>query len=124
MMANPSYLNKEVVAEAVVDSIKNTQEDAEIRTPYLKGYEKPDTIKPGEKEGSGFIPDVEFRYNDRVELYEIELNTEVQLQKWRLFSLYAKKVHGKFNIVTQKENLPRFRELLNSNKISAKLIYF
>jgi len=123
-MVNPGFLSKEVVVEAVVNSIENTQTDAEIRTLHLKGYNQPEEITSEDKQSGSYIPDVEFRYEDHVELYEIELDTEIQLYKWKLFSRYTQKRKGNLNIVTQKENLSRFRELLKSHNIPAKLIYF
>ena len=72
-----------------------------------------------------FTPDVVFSNEDKTELFEIELDKEIKLKKWRLFSLFSKMENGNLNIVTHEEYLPHFREILKANHINnAKLIYF
>jgi len=70
------------------------------------------------------MPDLVYHHEDRTELDELELDNKIELAKWKLFALFSKKEKGNLNIVTHEEYLPRFRELLKSNNIHAKLIYF
>ena len=123
-MANISFTSKELVAEAVVEHITRSYEDAHIQTFYINGYAPPDKIMPYGKEAQGYTPDIVHRSEEGVELYEIELDKKVKIDKWKLFSRYAQKEKSTFSIVTHEQNLDHFRALLKSNHISAKLIYF
>lgn len=123
-MTKQNNISKEVVIQAIIEVIEREHENPEIRALHMKGYEAPYKIIRKGKDPEGFVPDVMYHHENRTELYEVELDKKVKLGKWRLFSLFSKKGKGKLNIITPKEHLPRFRELLKSNDIHAKLIYF
>jgi len=117
------YIMQAMTVDSRIRSIEKQHGDADIKALDMQGYQSPETIVIKGKNQNGFTPDVMFRNDDRTELFEVELNEEVELGKLRLFSLFSKKEKGQLHIVTPKKNLSRFRTLLNSNKISAKLIY-
>jgi len=123
-MRNSSFISKEAVVEAVVESISKNAEDAEIRTFFMSGFLPPERILSEEGEARAFTPDVVHRTDEGIELYAVELDKSVELNKWSLFAKYAKKKNGTFCIVTYEDNLNHFKSLLESNDIAAKLIYF
>lgn len=100
-MATKRKISKELVVQAIIDKIEKEQENPEIRTLYVKGYKAPNKIITKGNEEKGFTPDVVFSNEDRTELYEIELDEKIKLNKWRLFSLFSKKENGNLNIVTR-----------------------
>ena len=53
-------LSKKIVAEAIIDKIKNENDDVDIRTNLVEGYKNPDTfstICPGDIPPLTFKPD-------------------------------------------------------------------
>jgi len=124
MVANQN-VNKEIVVQAIIETIEKNHENPDIKALYVKGFESPNKIITKGNEDKGYTPDVMYSEDDITELYEIELDKQVELRKWKLFSLFTKKQKGHLNIVTHQGNLPHFRELLKTNNIkNAKLIYF
>lgn len=123
-MIHKKKVNKGIVVQAIIESIEKEQGNTDIKARFLKGYETPEKIIVKGKDQEGYIPDVMVHDEDRIELYEVVLDDQVDLGKWRLFSLFTRKGKGHFNIVTPEEQLPLMKDLLKSNHISAKLIYF
>jgi hypothetical protein len=116
---------KKIVVQAIIDKIEKENEVKEIKTQVVEGYNKPEKIIRKNSDQEGYTPDVISVHSSREDLYEVELDKDGYiLEKWRLFSLYSKKSNGYFSIVTPKDNLKQVRNLLNTNQISAKLIYF
>jgi len=124
-MVTNQNVSKELVVQAIIDTIEKEHENPDISALYVEGYKNPDKIITKGNEDKGYTPDVVYSNKDLTELYEIELDKKVELNKWRLFSLFTKKQKGHLNIVTREQYLPYFRELLKTNNINnAKLIYF
>jgi transcriptional/translational regulatory protein YebC/TACO1 len=116
---------KKIVVQAIIDKIENEDEVNEIKTQIVEGYKKPEVIAQKNSDQEGYTPDVISVHTGRKDLYTVELDAEnFVLEKWRLFSLYSKKSNGNFSIVTPKDNLEQVRNLLKTNQIHAKLIYF
>ncbi|HER10050.1 MAG TPA: hypothetical protein ENO20_14190 [Bacteroides sp.] len=117
-------INKKVVVQAIIDKIENEHDDFEIKTGIVEGYGRPEKIIRKGDQGKGYVPDVILESDQRTELFEVELDDDFELDKWKLFSLYTTKMKGNFNIVTPEAILPQVREVLNSENINAKIIYF
>ena len=117
-------LNKKIVAQAIIEKVQDEHDDVDIRTSLLEGFERPDKIVIKGNQGKGFTPDVLLKTDDSTEFYEIELNQEFNLEKWKLFSLYLNKEKGSLNIVTPEDNLPQLRSFLNDNQINARILFF
>jgi hypothetical protein len=116
---------KKIIVQAIIDKIENENQAHEIKTHIVEGYNTPEKIAKKNSDKEGYTPDVISVITGRKDLYEVELDANnFILEKWRLFSLYSRKSNGNFNIVTPKENLEQVRNLLKSNQIHAKLIYF
>ena len=124
-MEKTQNISKELVVQAIIETIEKNHEDPDIKALYVKGFENPHKIITKGNEDKGYTPDVMYRDDGITELYEIELDNKVEMRKWKLFSLFTKKEKGHLNIVTHQENLHHFRQLLKTNNIkNAKLIYF
>lgn len=123
-MATKSNVSKKLVVQAIIDKVENEQQDVTIKTGVVEGYQTPEKISDGNDEKKSYIPDVVLLSGDQTELYEVELDNEFELDKWRIFSHYTDVQDGNFNIVAPEESLPRVRETLKTNNINAKIIYF
>jgi len=124
-MVTNQNISKELVVQAIIETIEKNRENPDIKALYAKGFEAPNKIITKGNEDKGYVPDVMYSDDGITELYEIELNNKVEMRKWKLFSLFTKKQKGHLNIVTPQENLSHFRQLLKTNNIkNAKLIYF
>ena len=117
-------VTKKNVVQAIIEKVENNYNDVEIRTNMVEGYERPEKIIFKGNQDKGFTPDVLFRSEKSTDLYEIELNQDYKLDKWRLFSLYSTQKKGDFNIVTHEDYLHQLREVLKEHQINAKIIYF
>lgn len=117
-------INKELVVQAIIEKIEEENENAEIKTSLVRGYDAPGRIIPKGQKENGYSPDVVSHQEKRTELYEIELKPEVNLDKWRIFSLFSKKEHGTLHLVIPEVHLTFFKKQLAANQIHAKLIYF
>jgi hypothetical protein len=117
-------INKKIVVQAIIDKIENENDDFEIKTGIVEGYNRPEKIiRKGDQE-KGYVPDVMMQNDRKTELFEVELDEDFELDKWKLFSLYSTKLKGNFNIVAPEEILPKVREVLHSEHINARIIYF
>lgn len=116
---------KKIVVQALIDKIKNENKPNEIRTHVVEGYKKPERITKKDGDQQGYIPDVIAESTGRTDLFEVELGDEDYVpEKWSLFSLYSKKNKGDFSIITPKDKLEQVRNMVKSNQIDARLIYF
>jgi hypothetical protein len=116
---------KKIVVQALITKIENDHQSTEIKTRIVEGYERPERIAVKDSDHEGYMPDVISESNDWTNLYEIELDEKNYiLEKWRLFSLFSKKAKGNFSIVLPKDKLEQVKNMLQSNNIKARLIYF
>ncbi len=124
MSKKSKAINKKFVVQAIIEKIEQENENADIKTGLIDGYEFPGKIIFKGQHDKGYCPDVLSREAKKTELYEIELAPEPNLEKWRIFSLFSKKEHGSLHLVIPEVHLPFFRKQLSANNIHAKLIYF
>jgi hypothetical protein len=117
-------INKEIVAQAIIEKVQNENVNANIRTNLMEGYGRPDEVFIKGNKRIGFTPDVLLKTDDSTEFYEIDLDQDFKLEKWKLFSIYLKKQGGTLNIVTPEKNLQLLRTFLNANKIDARILFF
>jgi hypothetical protein len=122
-MEKKAEVSKKIVAQAIIDKIKDEKKPKEIRTNIVQGYDDPEKITIKDKK-KGYVPDVKAEMTDHTELYEIELEDDYEIDKWLSFSKHLKKSKGYFYIVTPEENLKMVRDLLKAHKIDAKILYF
>ena len=116
-------IDKIMVARAVISTIEEKSEPNKIQSKDLKEYGNPMKIPFKDKKGE-LIPDLAVYYNYGVNLYEIELENILDVEKWRLMSSYAKKFHGHLFLVVPDFLREKVKNELKSNAINAGLIYF
>jgi len=124
MADKKNNVSKKIVVQAIIDKVENEQQDVTIKTGVVEGYPTPEKITDGSDEKKGYTPDVVLQSGEQTELYEVELENEYELDKWKVFSHFTTDQDGNFNIVAPEESLPKVRETLKSNNINAKIIYF
>ena len=122
-MRKEERINKEMIVNSVIDNLLEEQEPEEIKTPYISKYESPSKLKL-ESTNETFVPDIIATYKDSSNYYEIELDDDFKINKWKLFSIQAKKRKGDLYLVVPewlKESVKN--ELINQN-IPARIIFF
>lgn len=118
-----NVVDKAMVARVMVSKLQEEQKPKQIRTRYLKGFESPDnvSIKGDEKK---FSPDIMAIYDRETHLYEIELDNKMPVDKWRTFSLYARKNKGNLYLIVPDYLKDPIKEQIRNNDINAGIIYF
>lgn len=125
MNANKNY-SKKIIAQAVINKIEETSSPDDIKTKYLEEYSTPQVIElKYEKEKAEMLyPDIIAEYSNRTNLYEIELDEEINSQKWKFMSHYATQNNGNFHIIIPDFMRDRVKRSLKENGINAALLYF
>lgn len=122
-MRKEETTNKEKIVQAVIDNLLEKKQPKEIKTPYIEKYETPAGLK-ARNGNKTFVPDITAIFDDSSNLYEIELDDDFQVNKWKLFSIYARERNGKLFLVVPewlKESVKK--ELVDKN-IHAGIIFF
>lgn len=122
-MRKMENVDKNTVARIMIKKIEQENRPKEIKTTYLKGYPVPDKIAfKGDEDAHA--PDIEAIYDNEHHLYEIELDDNVKINKWKLMSLYAKKNSGKFYLVVPRWLKDPIIDQIKKEKIRARVISF
>lgn len=122
-MRKAENIDKNTVARIMVKKIEQENKPKEIRTSYLKGYSIPDKIA-FKGNNDGHTPDIEAIYDNSHNLYEIELDDNIKVDKWKLLSLYAKINSGKFYLVVPRWLKEPIIDEIKKEKIRARVISF
>ncbi|MEA3478831.1 MAG: hypothetical protein U9R60_11670 [Bacteroidota bacterium] len=117
-------ISKKIVVQSIIEKVEKEHDDLEIKTSLVEGFSQPDKIINEGKRDTGYTPDVLLRDDNSTDIYEVELDKDFNLDKWRLFSLISNKQKGSFIIVTPEDNIPQVRKALDENQINARIIYF
>ena len=122
-MRKEENVDKKMVARVIVQKLQDESSPKEIKTNYLSGFKSPEKVilKGTDTE---FTPDIVADYGKETHLYEIELSDDIQTDKWKWFSLYAKKNHGNLYLVVPDWLRNPVKQKLNEQNISAGIIYF
>ena len=83
-------IDKTMVARAVISKIQDESNPEHIKAKYIKEFEVPGKVTIKGRDG-GYAPDIAAEFPKVTDVYQIELNNDMPVDKWRLFSLYAKK---------------------------------
>lgn len=116
-------IDRTLVVKAVISKLNNDRPPDKIKVKNLQGYDPPDKIPAKVKEG-GLIPDLTVHYGKELNLYEIELDDDLDSEKWKLMSLYSKKNQGYLFLVVPDYLKDRVKVELEKNEVNAGLIYF
>lgn len=122
-MKQESSLDKTLIAKAVISKIRKEGNPESIRAKYVNDFEPPNMIHLKGSDES-YAPDIAAEYKKTMDVYEIELNSEMPVTKWRLFSLYARKNNGNFYLVVPDYLKEEVKHQLLNREINAGLIYF
>ncbi len=116
-------IDKTMVSRAVISKLENEMKPAKIRAKHVLGFESPNKISFESKEQE-YIPDIAAIYDESMSFYEIELNKNVKVEKWRLLSLYAKKNKGNLYLVVPDYLKETIKEEIKENNINAGVLVF
>lgn len=122
-MRKAENIDKNTVARIMVKKLEQENKPSEIKTSYLKGYPVPDKIA-FKGNNDAHIPDIEAIFNDAHNLYEIELDDIIKVDKWKLLSLYAKINSGRFYLVVPRWLKEPIIDEIKKEKIRARVISF
>ncbi|HYQ56265.1 MAG TPA: hypothetical protein VEP89_02880 [Draconibacterium sp.] len=116
-------VNKSAVSRAIISKITSERSPKEIRTDHLDGFKKPVHVA-SLKSSNSFIPDIEVVYENSNIVYEIELNNNLEIEKWQSFSKYVKQKNGSFYLVVPKQMKERVKKELDEKDVNAGVITF
>lgn len=116
-------LDKTRITRAVITRIEEERKPKSIHAKHVTGYEMPAKVMiRGKKDG--YVPDIEVEYDKETTVYEIELQKEMQVDKWRTFSLYAKRFNGNFYLVVPDYLKEPIKKEIEEKEINAGVLYF
>ena len=121
-MKKTSGISKKMIAEVIIDKLIQEGKSNQIRTSYVKDYLPPEKIQVQGKDET-YVPDVKVLY-DEANLYEIQLDDNIQTDKWKILSTYANKQNGNLYVVAPDWLRNQIKKELIDNEIHAKIIYF
>ena len=116
-------IDKTMVVKAVISKIKDEGKPDKIKAKDLKDYKTPSKILYKEK-NSHIIPDLAVYNDDGLYLYEVELDDKMDIEKWKIMSLYSKKYKGFLYLVVPDHLREKVKNELQKNQVNAGLIYF
>ncbi len=116
-------IDKAAIIRAVITTIESEKEPQLFETRYTGKYGTPEKIKlkDGNRE---FIPDLAVHYDAQVDLYEIELEDKIDVEKWRQMALYAKNLKGHLFLVVPDYLCEKVKNKIKTSEINMGLIYF
>ncbi len=116
-------IDKTMLVRAVISKIEDKGRPIKIEAKDLEEYDTPIKIYSKEK-NNAFIPDLAVYYYDELNLYEIELDEKIDIEKWKLMSLHTQKYKGHLYLVVPDTKKEKVKSELKKRKIKAGLIYF
>lgn len=122
-MKEETIIDKTMVSQAIVLKIKESSQPDKIMAKHIEDFDNPEKLTYEGKK-NGFVPDIIAYFKKEANVYEIELDQKVSVDKWQLFDAFAKKNNGKFYVVVPDSFREEIRKIIKSHGISAGLIYF
>lgn len=116
-------IDKTMVTRAVISRILEGKKPSKIKAKHVLGHDTPKIISIDGKT-KGYVPDIEAFYDKKTIVYEIELDKEMPIEKWKLFSLYARNNNGSLYLVVPSFLKKSIKEEIKENDISAGIISF
>jgi hypothetical protein len=116
-------MNKKIVLQAIINEIEKDHREFSISTSVVDGYEPPERISVTGDQRNEYIPDMVIKLGRYTELFDLELDHKIELEKWKVFSLYTSGITGGFTLVIPEKDRQQTKEILESNNINAKIIY-
>jgi hypothetical protein len=124
-MNEKRIIDKTKVTKAVITKIRNDWNPEMIKAKHVKGFNDPETIYiKGDKNERGYKPDIVALNENQTNIYEIELNRQMPVTKWRLFSNYARENNGNLYIIVPDYLKEDIKKEIQNKDIYSGLIYF
>jgi hypothetical protein len=119
-----SSLTKEQVAQAVINQMEESYDEVVVETSLFKNYKTPEKVIWKSNE-VGYSPDIKvILLEGATKLYEIELGSRINEEKWRLFSLYAKMRKGDLTVIVPQHMISRVETIIaEKNFRNIKLMF-
>ena len=122
-MKKERLIDKTMVTRAVIIKIKDDENPDVIKATHIQGYDDPDII--GNKENDqGYKPDIVAFKENETNIFEIELDDRMPVNKWRLFSEYARQNNGNLFLVVPDYLKEGIKSEMQKQQIRSRLIYF
>ncbi len=122
-MVMEQKIDKTKVARAVVAKIEEDWDTSTIKSKHIVGFEHPNPLSIKGKDEK-YTPDIIASHKHGTSVYEIELDDTYTVDKWKIFSLYARKNNGNLFLVIPDYLRKSVKETITENKINAGIIYF
>ncbi|WP_319226552.1 hypothetical protein [Draconibacterium orientale] len=121
---NITSLTKKQVAKSIVPQLEEQAYEMSLQTGLLKNY-SPSSPITTQTEDNGFIPDIiTTEKNGETNIYEIQLNNNINTEKWSFFAHFTKERHGKLHIIVPEPNLSAAEKVIVENDIcNVRLMY-
>ncbi len=116
-------LTKEQIAQSLIARLEEQTDDLRIETPLLEDYNSPDKIVQNSTNKT-YHPDIMTVGNGETSIYEIELNQNMNSEKWRIMSMFTKLRNGEFYVIVPEPYLSKAEEVIIENNIkNIQLMY-
>ncbi|MFB6342227.1 hypothetical protein ACE01N_06670 [Saccharicrinis sp. FJH2] len=120
-MAN---LDKESITKVVLKEVTRQNRGAEIHAKHTRDLPNPARLAWKNKE-ENYMPDIIVRNGKNgMSIYEIELTDEFDIDKWRLYSMYARRSNGKLHLVLPRWLSTRAKEKIDECNLKNILVEF
>ena len=121
---NITSLTKKQVAKSIVPQLEEQAYEMSLHTGLLKDY-TPSSPITTQTANNGFIPDIiTTEKNGETNIYEIQLNNNINTEKWNFFAHFTKERHGKLHIIVPEPNLSAAEKVIVENDIrNIRLMY-
>ncbi|MDX8341051.1 hypothetical protein SLH46_17765 [Draconibacterium sp. IB214405] len=121
---NITSLTKQQVAKTVISQLEEQSYELSVQTGLLNSYSSSPQITT-QSSRDVFSPDIlTIEQNGETNIYEIQLNSKIDAEKWRIFSHYTKVRQGELFIIVPEPNLSAAEEAIIKNDIrNIKLMY-
>ena len=119
----PDNVDKPLVVRAVISEIQNKDQPLKIEAKDIEDYTNPTKLQLKESDRE-LIPDLVVYYDNHVDLYEVEMEDHIDIEKWRQMLSHAKRLKGHLFLVVPDFLCEKIKDELAGNAINAGLIYF
>ncbi len=116
-------LTKEQIAQTIISQLEEQTDDLLIETRLLKKYNSPAKIVQRSNQAE-YYPDILTSEKGEINIYEIELNSHMNADKWKILSLYTKLRRGEFYVVVPEPYISKAEQLIIENDLrNIKLLF-
>jgi len=123
-MKEEHLYNKTTLTRVIISKVLDGKNPETIKAAHVPGYENPDKVFDTDSD-KAYVPDITASIDNQTHIYEIELeNKNMPVDKWKLFSNYARKRNGNLVLLVPDYIRQDVKKELSNSNIPAGLIYF